>query len=285
MELRFPQFGEIERPDLVTDRIRILANEIRRACGQARRLPFDPRACADFFRIPVSDVCLPCGVYGRTAFGRSGPAIELRAEDRETRKRFTLSHELAHLCFLEDKPVAPDERYKSYFTDVVSQREERLCDSIAAELLMPAESFLRRSRLLEQSADWVKNGAERIEEAVKRLELDYGASAEAVLRRVCDVRAWSVGLGLWSLTSLQRLQFRITVARGVRSSDARHSTRRLIAAALCKVEEKVLSREILLSPWGTPEHPWRQKNGLFIWLRQQRRLNGASLLGVVISSS
>lgn len=284
MAVRFPQFGRIERQDLVADRIRIIASDIRRLCGQRRKLPFDPRACASFLGISVTEVPMPSGIYGRTSFGPIGPRIEVRGEDSETRKRFTLSHELAHLCFLDGKPSMIEERYKSYFTDVVSKREERLCDGIAAEVLMPQRSFLRRARMFEPSAEWKDDGPERIESAVKQLKLEYGTSSEAVLQRICDVRAWSLGLARWSLTSLERLRCRISVARGVRPPEAQ-STRRRIDEALGSFEKTLRSQELLLDPSGPAARSWHRRNGLLFWLRVQPDLSGRSLRGVVISPS
>ncbi len=64
----------------------------------------------------------------------------------ESRQRYSLAHELAHIMLLESDPASDDllkaPRFRSAAAeDRAWKAEERLCDEIAAELLMPEMLF------------------------------------------------------------------------------------------------------------------------------------------------
>ena len=65
----------------------------------------------------------------------------------------------------------------------VQKREERLCDRIAAELLMPETAFLRHARLRPPSFN-----------ALTSLARIFEVSISATLIRLRESRAWSLGV-------------------------------------------------------------------------------------------
>ena len=67
---------------------------------------------------------------------RMAPLIFVNGRDAKSAQIFTLVHELAHLAFAWTGVVQPGEG-RAY-----DREEERLCDAIAAEVLVPREGFL-----------------------------------------------------------------------------------------------------------------------------------------------
>jgi Zn-dependent peptidase ImmA (M78 family) len=233
----FPQFGEIERKDLIPLRVEMVAREIRRVCGQGRTLKFDPEACARFFGVAFREVDLPSEMSGQMSLSEHGPLIEIRKADPEPRKRFSLCHEIGHLCFLSNKPGLPFERYRSYFAKEVYSSEEKLCDRIAAELLMPERTFRIRARSQEPRGN--SCSGPKVRAAIEALKIDYGCSFEQVLRRICSVRAWSVGVAAWKLPASEsnRRAVQVGVARRIRAGSVRSSYLHRITDSISMLEK------------------------------------------------
>jgi len=254
VEYGFPQFGEIERRDLWPARITEVARQIRVLCGQATHRPFEPRDCARFFGLQVLDKDLPGGLSGRLSLFEITPTIELQADHNELRKRFTLCHELAHLCFLQGKPIAFNDRFRSYTATKLGSDEERLCDRIAVELLMPPHTFFRQALALEPSCD-----------AVEQLQDLFGASKEAVLKRLSDLRTWSFGYAKWDTASLKerRGQPYITVGRGIKRRTEKEWIYRQISEQLSLLENMWAQRADcgLFGSFDT----WRRRKEGFSW--------------------
>ena len=74
---------------------------------------------------------------GRTTWVSGSPRIELREDRPDTRMRFTLAHEIAHLLIERDQAVF--RRTRGLDHDGI----ETLCDRIAAAILMPRSWILR----------------------------------------------------------------------------------------------------------------------------------------------
>ena len=75
-----------------------------------------------------------------------GYSIVISENAPRTRQRYSFAHELAHIMLLETEPSAPVHehltRYRTSSSPAKAQKaEERLCDAIAAELLMPEGMF------------------------------------------------------------------------------------------------------------------------------------------------
>lgn len=78
------------------------------------------------------------------AIGNDSYVVQLNKRHPEERKRFTLAHEIGHTFFLDlgfdssDKEGSSKEECGSLGVDL---EEERLCDSAAAQILMPQKQF------------------------------------------------------------------------------------------------------------------------------------------------
>lgn len=109
--------------------------------------------------------------------GRSA-IVYLRDGLPESRRRFTIAHELGHRLLLH--PRAPAERYRRR---LVGDAEERLCDDIAAAILLPGQ--------------WVTahfNQAPHTLNTVRRLSGRTNTSMSASLVRLCEVLGWEESL-------------------------------------------------------------------------------------------
>lgn len=109
--------------------------------------------------------------------GRSA-VIYLRDGLPESRRRFTIAHELGHRLLLH--PRAPAERYRRR---PIGDSEERLCDDIAAAILLPrwwvAANFSHAPHTLN---------------TVRRLAGTTNTSMSASLVRLCEVTDWPESL-------------------------------------------------------------------------------------------
>ena len=74
---------------------------------------------------------------GFAIYHRTMPIIVINGSDALAAQSFTLMHELGHLVF----------RKKSVFSEKTQpDRDEKLCDRLAGEILMPSEEFMRLDR-------------------------------------------------------------------------------------------------------------------------------------------
>ena len=105
-----PQFGYLEHPTYIRQRVKEIARTFRVASYQVGKVPFDPFKCAESLGIVVRCVDLPEGISGQLRRDLAQPVIEVEREDNQMRKRYTVCHELAHLCFLKRPPALPSER-------------------------------------------------------------------------------------------------------------------------------------------------------------------------------
>ncbi len=193
-------------------------------------MPFDPYRCAASFGLVVCDGVLPKGISGRLRTDLSPPAIELKREEIRVRKHYTVCHELAHLCFFKEAPALPRERGEIEEIHRVQSREERICDMIAAELLMPETTFLRSVKLI---------GPPSLD-AITSLARTFDVSVAAVLQRIRETRSWSMGV-LNCEINVGNDGFRcrskwISVCRAVRGAHSQSETSLEIARALDATE-------------------------------------------------
>jgi len=231
-EYGFPQFGPIEHGTALEKRVQQVAREIRAACGQGRAVRFDPRACAQHFGLAVQGADLPGGLSGRLSFFGEVPQIEFDRRHPEARVRFTIAHELGHLCFLDKKPITPKERGEIGGVPRAQQREEGLCNLVAAELLMPAARFRR-----------IAGTATPTLVSFRHLKELFGVSATALLRRICELGVWSLGASEWVIvpgsSPTRRGQRRIIVKRGGRTHMEGQQVVRKIERVLNDAEARI----------------------------------------------
>ena len=104
----------------------------------------------------------------------------LRSGAPRARTRFTFAHEICHSFFYE---IVPEIKFSEHSTD---DEEERLCNTGAAELLMPADS-------IQRDAD----GRAMSLSTLTSLASEYGVSVDAMLTRLRGLRIWSCELTVW----------------------------------------------------------------------------------------
>lgn len=160
--------------------VRAAVRNLRKLPGA--RLPFDPFECARGIGIQVRYADLPSDYSGHLHFESGIPTVELNPRESRRRHRFTMAHELAHLCFLQDGCALPSERGNPSAVPFAQRREEQLCNKIATELLLPATSFKRKARELTPSL-----------ESLEALATSFDVSREVVLNRLEQLRTWSIG--------------------------------------------------------------------------------------------
>jgi Zn-dependent peptidase ImmA (M78 family) len=155
--------------------IRMRAEELTR---YARGLgwsgpPYNPRILASLLGIRVREARLGPATDGAlTADGRGGLEILVNASSPPSRQSFTICHEVAHTLFPDHCEFAR-RRQAGGVSETSHHELEGLCNLAASELLMPMAAFAR---------DVVYHGLSLA--SVAPLAGRYGASAEAVLRRM-----------------------------------------------------------------------------------------------------
>ncbi len=142
MPIDYPQFGTIESLVYLDDRIKLMAQTIRALAEQDEIGAFDPFAFARKAGIEIQCADLPETCSGRLRTDKGYALIELNARESRLRQRFTLCHELAHFCFWSGGPVVKERGQPVRVGPSKLKLEERLCDRIASELLMPTDAFV-----------------------------------------------------------------------------------------------------------------------------------------------
>jgi Zn-dependent peptidase ImmA (M78 family)/DNA-binding XRE family transcriptional regulator len=97
------------------------------------------------------------------------PLVFINGNDYKTAQIFTLVHELAHLWVGQSGVSNPDYTLRA---NQQNNAIDRLCDSIAADVLVPSEDFLLR---------W--ESFDSIDDNIERLSIKYRVSAFVILRR------------------------------------------------------------------------------------------------------
>ena len=101
------------------------------------------------------------------------PIIAVNNKDYERAKTFSLMHELAHLIRRSSSLCMIDFNERN-------DEEEKLCDRIAAEILMPKEIFVNLSKLeINHSGEWD-------DESLRSVADRFGVSIFAVIRRLFE---------------------------------------------------------------------------------------------------
>jgi Zn-dependent peptidase ImmA (M78 family) len=101
------------------------------------------------------------------------------------RKRFTCCHELAHTLLMERERAGYMRPHSSY-----SFEEEKLCDRIAAELLLPRAVFIK----------YLKNRRPSIS-ALFELSKEFLVSIDVIITRIIDMDVWNIKFIIWKAIS------------------------------------------------------------------------------------
>ena len=107
-----------------------------------------------------------------------GFAIVVDSNAAPSRQRYSLAHELGHIIAMRAGGVASEQhpRYRADIHDHNNKQEERTCEAIAAELLMPAGLF---------TSEVAKLGATL--NSVPKLSSAFGTSATATAIRFSEL--------------------------------------------------------------------------------------------------
>lgn len=118
---------------------------------------------------------------GRLEVGVDSIQLLVRSGLTPARRRFTIAHELGHLLLMEPREGTVARRLRSASSDV-----ERLCDELAAAMLMPQDWVTRRF------ADRPRNLS-----AIRHLAQKTGTSMSAATARLAEVVEWPMALLRW----------------------------------------------------------------------------------------
>ncbi len=182
--------------------------------------PVDVEELCRFRKVTAVKVYLR-GLAARLVAVGDHYVAEINARHPETRRRFSICHELGHTLF-EDCPGSEGNGDLCADSSYVQRLEERLCDTVAAELLMPRHVFSNFVLDCQPSMD-----------AVRRIGEAFRVSKFAVARRVVELNLWPAELmllrrdkdnkmrlqGYWSSKSLQTRTPLSTAIREISSQD------------------------------------------------------------------
>lgn len=117
---------------------------------------------------------------GISIFYDNYPIIAVNNKDYENAKTFSLMHEMAHLVRRSSSlcMIDFDEKIDSKYNNT----EERICDRIAAEILMPKDIFVVVAR-----EEYDKNDLWD-EACLNKIAVRFGVSPVAVVRRLYETR-------------------------------------------------------------------------------------------------
>ena len=107
------------------------------------------------------------------------PIIYLNNSTTKTRQTFSLIHELCHLLVQENGLSKFNQNYLEELPQDI-QALEKLCNRLAAAILIPPEDFFK------QSKNFPRNVEDVAEYELVNLACRYGVSREAILRRFLD---------------------------------------------------------------------------------------------------
>ena len=113
--------------------------------------PYDPFLLANHLRVSIHEIDLK-GVDGYVECHGNDYRVFLSSRAPHVRRRFTLSHELAHVLFmrtakkggLKDSYLIRYRRNGLPTSEFQDEREERLCNAFAEEFLLPTEILRQR---------------------------------------------------------------------------------------------------------------------------------------------
>lgn len=150
--------------------------------------PIDPFAIAISHGIQIIPVQMEYdGVLSRSEAG--GYMIELNKSHPNTRKRFTVAHELGHTLFLDFQVHRGNPQFRLKETELgfvgTDRGEERLCNIAAAEILMPGAQFSAHLQSPFRA------------ESIPRLSRQFITSLHSTALRVVALSPQKIAIYLW----------------------------------------------------------------------------------------
>lgn len=263
----FPQFGHLRDRDDLDKRILEVADMIRSESRQRDAVPFDPWYAAALAGLRVRERALPGGVSGVVHATLRAPEIELQSRDGRARRRFSLAHEIGHLCFRDcDASLAVERATGVLNNDTVGRREEWICDRLAAELLMPDRLFRPRA------AESQPNRA-----GIAELARDFGVSAEAALTRGAELQIWPLARIGWFVSSEKKAsatRVRHYATPPTQSASERSYTFRSLRQLAIEAEHLVSSFDRIAELQGFNEIRLSHGTLLLCWHQNSTRISG-----------
>ncbi len=119
----------------------------------------------------------------------SGYSIVLKKASQENlvrRQRFSLAHELGHLLLQKSEKSGASLKYRGHG---YSDEEERICDQIAAEILMPRMAFYEDG--------WLEGWSLK---SLRTLANTYDTSLPATAVRMVDLMPEEALMGVWKVS-------------------------------------------------------------------------------------
>lgn len=158
---------------------------LRREAGIGDEPPVDLASILQRFGAPTPERVPLAGQQG-LLLDSEGGLILIEERDRPTRQRFTAAHELLEMLFAA-LPARRDAQGHNV-GNFPHWTKERLCDAGAAELLMPADTFLPRVQELGFSFD-----------SARTLAVEYEVSLTASLIRMAAIGPGRHAVVLWRM--------------------------------------------------------------------------------------
>ncbi len=134
-----------------------------------RPFPIRMRLLASLAGIKVREKYMPDDRSGALVSAEDGLYAFVNIFDPPARQNFTIAHEIVHTFFPEYRQI----EHRSARVDEDNELEERLCDEVASELLMPTDPF--RALLAKQGEELA---------ALGELSDYFEASMEAVAMKM-----------------------------------------------------------------------------------------------------
>jgi len=172
--------AELARRELRDQRDRVPVDVFRIARGKAVRVSNDliGGACEEGLLIPEGD----------------GYLVRLRKNSTESRRRFSLAHELGHTLFYKDSGAGLRHQV-GVLNTVERSAEERICNLYASALLMPAEHLKARLK------DLPFGQPSRLLDALEGTAREFRVSVQALFRRLRTVEIVAPEYLVLALTS------------------------------------------------------------------------------------
>jgi Zn-dependent peptidase ImmA (M78 family) len=157
-------------------------------------IPINVESAARFLGIEQITEVETSAFDGLLSATRSGTYVAtLRKGQSESRKRFTLAHELGHVIVRasigRSTPAMANELFQCRATTAEEKEEERLCDLLASQLLMPQAQFVQVIQEIGVSAETIPDIARR-----------FAVSLESASKRLLAMLPYAIGIGYWYLS-------------------------------------------------------------------------------------
>ncbi len=146
------------------------------------RIPIDLEQIAGLRGISVvAKVDVPGCEEGRLLPTKHGFFVQLKSTSSQTRKRFSLAHELGHTLFYKDEGRGPRHQVAVLSSDEILA-EERICNLFAQSLLMPAVNLREELGPIPANAPW------QLLDLLERAARKFRVSLHALIVRFSTVR-------------------------------------------------------------------------------------------------